>query len=59
MLPSSVCGPEKQAHIVSTILSISNFPGVVESGTFAAKCPYAINFCKQSKAVTTILEDLL
>lgn len=57
--PSSVCGPIKQLHIVVTILSIRNFPGFDESGIFPVKCPYAINFCKQSNAVMWILDDLL
>lgn len=58
-VPSSVWGPMKQAHIVSTILSMSSFPGVVESGSLAARCPYAMSFCKQSKAVITMRWDLL
>ena len=42
--PSSVWGPLKQPHIVSTILSISLFPGVVLSVRFPVKWPYAISF---------------
>lgn len=44
--PSSVCGPLKHPHIVSTIRSIKHFPGVVESGVFPVRWPYAINFWK-------------
>lgn len=57
--PSSVCGPLKQLHIVVTMRSIKNRPGLDESGIFPVKWPYAINFCKQSSAVTTIRGVLL
>lgn len=57
--PSSVCGPLKQLHIVDTIRSIRKRPGLDESGIFPVKWPYAINFCKQSNAVTTIRGVLL
>ena len=47
--PSSVCGPLKQPHIVSTMRSISLLPGVVLSGALPTRCPYAINFYKDKE----------
>lgn len=57
--PSSVCGPLKQLHIVDTIRSIRNRPGFDESGIFPVKWPYAMSFCRQSSAVTTMRGVLL
>lgn len=57
--PSSVCGPLKQLHIVDTMRSITYRPGLDESGILPVKWPYAISFCKQSSAMTTIRGVLL
>lgn len=57
--PSSVCGPVKQLHIVETMRSIKYFPGLDESGMLPVKWPYAMSFCRQSNAVTTIRGVLL
>lgn len=42
--PSSVWGPWKQLQMVSTILSISRFPGAPLSGALPVMCPYAMSF---------------
>lgn len=44
--PSSVCGPWKQAQMVSMILSMSFLPGAVLSGALPVKWPYAMSFCR-------------
>lgn len=44
--PSSVCGPWKQAQMVSMILSMSFLPGAVLSGALPVRWPYAISFYK-------------